>query len=377
MKINKDELRRQVFAVIERETDNAVDFLTHLVALPSELFKSTAAQALVQQKLAQMDFEIDIFPCDVDSIKNEDDFYTYPQNLKVSKQIENVVGLRRSIHQQPGKSLLLFAHIDTAAMDEVMPDTQVTVDGDRIYGLGVADDKSGVAMMLLGAEAVLRLEPQLLGDLTLMSTIGKRGSVGTFTAFKRGYKADIGVYLHPAETGYGFREIKNYSLGWLDFKLKITGRPGPIRDDVDDSEINAIVKGCQVVQAVMDWDKQRRNRLLFAEGSFVGKPNTKVNVVDVHSGELVGSDALLFEANFNICFGLGESIHTVSLQLQEWLADYFVDDPWLHEHPPELIWGDCKATPVYVSEDSPVMHLVKNNIKMVKGLVQFNEKIQG
>ena len=67
--------------------------------------------------------------------------------------------------------------------------------------------------MLEAVRTALHFRPDLGYDLTVMSILGKRGGAfGTLSALTKGYTANSTLYIHPAETGHGFREIKNISL---------------------------------------------------------------------------------------------------------------------------------------------------------------------
>lgn len=360
--MDKCALKQKVFANIDR--DLCIDFLSSLIKVPSENLKPTYAQELVRAKMREMGFAIDSFPCYVDEIKDIPDFCTYPGNLISPDSIENLVGVKDA--PADAKSFLVHAHIDTQPANEGTPDTVPEIKDGRIYGLGAADDKGGVAIMLMAAEAVLKEVQDLKGKLILMSTIGKRGAVGTLTAFMKGYRADGAVYLHPAETGHGFREIKNYSMGTVDFKVKVKGKPGVYRDEIDKSEINAVCKGGDVVKAIYAWDDERRARLKFAEGSFSGLPNTKVNVLSACSGDLLREDPLSYEIGCRMYFGLGETVDSVLEELRGFFKTYFAEDAWLSENQPEVIKGDLRANPVYIDKDTELIKSVTSNIAQVK-----------
>ena len=45
-----------------------------------------------------------------------------------------------------------------------------------------------------------------------------------------GLRADAAVYLHPAESGVGMREIKAFCLGQLDFRITVQGQPPPTNE---------------------------------------------------------------------------------------------------------------------------------------------------
>jgi acetylornithine deacetylase/succinyl-diaminopimelate desuccinylase-like protein len=125
----------------------------------------------------------------------------------------------------------MFAHIDTHSPDpgwETAPLEPVT-DGNRLYGLGAADDKGGLAAMLVAA-ALLAEQGEKLP--VVMSLHGKGGgSRGSLPVFDRFSRKDHGIgavlYVHPAETGRGLEDIKNAVMGVIDLELTVTGWRAP------------------------------------------------------------------------------------------------------------------------------------------------------
>lgn len=342
----------------------AIDFLKSLIHIPSESTRPVYAQELVRMKMEELGFSIESFPCETESLKDLDDFCNFKENMETSEDIYNIAAVKQGKENE--KTLMLFSHIDTSERSEIIPDFHTEEKDGRIYGLGAADSKGGVALMLMAVQTVLKIAPELKNRLILLSTIGKRGSIGTLTAVRKGYRADAAVYLHPAETGHGFQEIKNYSMGAMDFIIDISGKPGVYRDEIDDSEISAIIKGGEMITAIEKWNQKRRKEHFFKEDTFKNLSNTKVNFLNAFSSELYREDALHFQITCRMCFGLEEDIHSVMDELKEYLREYFADDAWFSENPPQIRYGEIKATPVYVSRDTDLIRSVEANIKNVK-----------
>ncbi|WP_422031585.1 M20 family metallopeptidase [Reyranella sp.] len=128
-----------------------------------------------------------------------------------------------------GRSVIFFAHPDgepLAGLGAWRRDPfGGVVDGGRIHGWGVADDLSGVAMMVDGLRALLASGRRPAGDVILASTPSKRHARGVSALLHGGLRADAAVYCHPAESGLGMREIKAFCLGQLDFRILVAGRP--------------------------------------------------------------------------------------------------------------------------------------------------------
>lgn len=127
-----------------------------------------------------------------------------------------------------GRSLILFAHPDSepvAGTERWRRDPfAAAVEGGRLHGWGVADDLAGVALMVDGLGTALGAG-QPKGDVVLASTPSKRHARGVSALLHGGLRADAALYLHPAESGVGLREIKAFCLGELDFRITVQGRP--------------------------------------------------------------------------------------------------------------------------------------------------------
>ncbi len=361
--MEKEQWKKEIQNSINEE--EAIAFLQSLIRVPSENLAPTYAQELVKNKLRSLGFTLDSFPCETDSIKDLSDFCNFEGNDQYDPLIENVVGIRKGTEQE-GHSFLLHAHIDSANRSDVMPDFSCRREDGKIYGLGAADDKGGVAIMLMAAEAVLQNCPELKKDLILMSTIGKRGAVGTLSAFRRGYHADAAIYLHPAETGHGFLEIKNYSMGNVDFDVTVSGKPGVFRDEIDDSEVSAVKKGAKIIKILSDWEKKRRAEHHFKEDTFAGLPNTKLNFLGAESKDLLREDVLTFVIHARLCFGLEETVADIMEEVKEYVHQQCLDDSWLSLHPPTFTFGTIKADPAYVSRSSELIKSTEKNIGAVK-----------
>ena len=130
-----------------------------------------------------------------------------------------------------GRSLIFFAHPDGEPLAGIErwrrdPFAGIVEDG-RIHGWGVADDLSGVAIMIEALRVVRASGRASAGDVILASTPSKRHARGVSALLHGGLRADAAVYLHPAESGVGLREIKAFCLGELDFRITVQGRPPP------------------------------------------------------------------------------------------------------------------------------------------------------
>lgn len=81
--------------------------------------------------------------------------------------------------------------------------------------------------MIETLRAARRLGGRLAGDVVFASTPSKRHARGVSALLHGGLAADAAVYLHPAESGAGLREIKAFAAGQLEFRITVEGAPPP------------------------------------------------------------------------------------------------------------------------------------------------------
>ncbi|MGC9311840.1 MAG: M20/M25/M40 family metallo-hydrolase [Sediminispirochaetaceae bacterium] len=365
--MTKDTLKKRVLGSIDN--DKAVRFLQSLIRLPSPSGSPTLTQELVLRCLEQMEMRIDMFRGNSEGVESYPDYCPLPMGEEIDDEAYNLVAVKNG-KSSGGKSLMLFSHIDTESPPDDTPGKNPylgeIIDG-RLYGLGAADAKSGIATMILAAEAVLR-ETDLDGDLILMSILGKKGgSAGTLSAVERGYRAEGAVYLHAAETGHGFQEIKCYSMGTVDLRIIVEGSEGVPNDELDDSEVNAVEKGALIIKALRDWDNERRARLRFDNGSYRESPKTKLHIGLARGGTYVGTDPVSFEIHCRLYFGVGETIETVISDLNSYLSRLCADDQWLSEHPPRIEKMYLRASPACIEENAAISSAVRGCIADVTG----------
>jgi len=364
--VTKNTLKQQVIDSIDN--DKAVRFLQSLIRLPSPSGSPTLPQELVSNCFERMNMRIDRFKGNAEGVASHPDYCPLPEGEEMDEEAYNLVGVKQGSDPE-GKSLMLFSHIDTEAptnLSGTNPYRHEIIDG-RLYGLGAADAKSGIATMILAAEAVLKVT-DLHGDLILMSILGKKGgSAGTLSAVERGYRADGAVYIHAAETGHGFREIKCYSMGTVDLRIIVEGAEGVPNDELDNSEVNAVEKGAQIIKALRDWDNARRARLLFDDGSYRGSPKTKLHIGLARGGTYVGTDPVLFEIQCRLYFGVGETMESVISDMRVYLSRLCEEDRWLSEHPPRIEKMYLRASPASIPKDAPISSAVRGCIGAITG----------
>src|SRR5215831_11615683 len=95
------------------------------------------------------------------------------------------------------KKILLIAHMDTVYQHGLLEKQPFRIDGDRAYGLGIADDKQGVALILHTIAMLKALDFKAFGTLTVLinadEELSSPGSRSLLTKLGREHDATFSV----------------------------------------------------------------------------------------------------------------------------------------------------------------------------------------
>ena len=201
----------------------------------------------------------------------------------------NVVARWRGIGGGP--SLCLNAHIDTVG-DASWPDRSMVpvVDGDRMTGLGAADDKGHVAIELLVLESLVHSGRPLRGDLVAAFTMDEEAtSTGTSDLLLR-HTMDAAIVIEPF--GLGRATVTHQGFGWLD--IVVRGRAA--HGSAPDVGIDAISRMAEVVRRL---DRLERER-------FAADPHPLNGKTVYHASTIVGgSDYATYPASCTLGIEIG------------------------------------------------------------------------
>ena len=164
-----------VLALARQEQQPLLDTLRELVSIESGSGDSEGlAQiaALIAERLRQLGGKVEVVP-------PTDVFLMDDTPAKTGAMV-------RAEWQGTGsKKVLLIAHMDTVYLRGMLKDQPFRVAGDRAYGLGIADDKQGVALILHAVALLNKLGFKDYGTLTVLingdEEISSPGSRSTIT----------------------------------------------------------------------------------------------------------------------------------------------------------------------------------------------------
>lgn len=170
---------------------------------------------------------------------------------------ENVINGRSNLIARlpgagKGKSLCLYAHLDTVGASLWQERAfQLRQSGDRLYGLGAADDKGQCAAAMLAFKALVESEKRPGGDVWLALLVDEEGeSRGAFHFVER-YHPDAVIVLEP----FGLDRIivSHQGFGWLD--IVVNGRPAHGCDP--EQGIDAILLMAEVITRLGRLDREQ------------------------------------------------------------------------------------------------------------------------
>lgn len=302
----------QALSLAHERKAELVDLLTRLAAIRSLSGESgEAAQRVVAEYLAALPYSVE---------SSADSPSAFAQHAEYMPPVPSgdgpFVNLVAEPRSQRRARFALFAHIDTHGIESGWssePYVPVVKDG-KLYGLGVADGKGGIAAMLIAAAALASAD----GPLPIVISIhgkggGSRGSLPVFERLRRAGKAiDAVIYAHPAETGRGLQDIKHIVRGVLDLTLTVQGWQGePLEIGLPDSALWS--KGGDALQ--MCW----RAITHLKEGVLHG---SEVNVGRLDAGRRAGAIADQARAELRVLFEAKSSWRTLLESVRSSLQDF-------------------------------------------------------
>lgn len=244
-----------------------------------------------------------------------------------------------------GRSLMFNGHLDINPLasgwkrDPFDP----WVEGNRLYGAGIRNMKSGVASMIHAAEAIRTSGIRLGGDLVLACVLAElQGGLGTKFLLDKGYRTDVAVVTEP----YGAHHVVTKHAGMSNFSLHVKGRH-PARDDVHG--VDAILKMLKAIHALYD------TKLTHQPWDVPGLPWLKIGSLIGGRGETydlrsVSRNADLCTAFIAVSTVPGMTAETIRADLEQRLNQLKREDPdfeytlvhpierkfktWILDHPP-------------------------------------------
>jgi acetylornithine deacetylase len=292
-------------------------------------------QQYVADLLSEAGFEVDMWEPSVEEMRDHP-MYREEQNWR-----DRPIVVGRLAGTGGGRALMFNGHIDTVPAGPLEHWTTdpwtPTVRGDRLYGRGACDMKSGVAAMLEAALAVAEGE-RPRGDLLVeVVTDEEVNGMGTLAAIRRGHRAAAAVVPEPTQL-----DIWIAFRGILVGEVEVVGRKGHVEVAQphwsQGGAVNAVHEMMRVLAWLRELDGRWRNR---PDKQHPLCSTGEVHVTTIAGGDFYANVPELCRATLDICYVPGEEDADgyggrVKAEIERHLAA--LESDWLAEHPPRLRW---------------------------------------
>ena len=211
---------------VERALPEAISFLQELVRVPSLLGNEEPAQAIVEERLRGLGFEVRSVEPVAEALAEHPDSGIPLVSYEGRRCLVGTIG------GGGGRSLLLNGHVDVVSEEPADRWTKAPyggeIEGGRLYGRGACDMKGGIAAMLLAVEAALSAG-DLPGHLVYQSVIEEEcGGNGALAACLAGPLADGVVIAEPTN---GSMDLVSPGVIWARITLEGSSRHASHADE--------------------------------------------------------------------------------------------------------------------------------------------------
>jgi acetylornithine deacetylase len=242
----------RLWGAIDERRDELIQSVADLVRFPSVLGREAGVQGYVAEHLRTSGFATESWDLN-DSIKQQPN--AGESNVPFPGR-PNVTGKRAG--QGGGRSLIMNGHIDVVSAEPVSAwrydPWAAQIVGDRMYGRGAYDMKSGVALNLFLGRLLNDLDIPLKGDFTIHSVIEEECTGNGALAASLRDRADACIVTEPH-----FGDYTRAHLGVMWFRVAIEGKSAHAGHAWQG--VNAIVKAAPIVLALRDLDNRMNEQV--------------------------------------------------------------------------------------------------------------------
>ncbi len=205
------------------DPDHIRDRLVSLIRIPSVTGQEDAAIAEIANWLQRLDAEIDYWNAGIAALQRDP---RYPGHEVERAWAPVVVGVLGG--NQPGPTVLLTGHIDVVPPGDYTkwshePFSGITR-GDRVYGCGATDMKSGLISAMAAFEALAEAGRNFPGRILFAAAPAEEDSgLGTLAAIRGGWNADACIVPEPTVRD-GVPELVIAHAGAMSLKVEIPGQ---------------------------------------------------------------------------------------------------------------------------------------------------------
>ncbi|WP_437880082.1 M20 family metallopeptidase [Pseudomonas sp. LRF_L74] len=357
----RNDLERQIVEAVETLRAETVDWLSQLIAKPSLLGQEASAQAWVAERFAQLDLEVDNLVIDEDAIREHPGYS--PSLISYDGRV-NVIGRHRP-QQTRGRSLIFNGHIDVVPVGDAAlwtrPPFEPWVDGDRLYGRGGADMKSGIIAYLIAFKALRELGYEPAAEVILQSVIEEECTGnGALACLVAGYTADAAIITEPTNNG-----VMACQMGVMWLTLEVEGHPAHAARA--SQGFSAVEMGMRLFKALQEreahWNEPQHRHHCYTHSH---KP-INFNLGRIEGGEWTSSVPTRCRLDIRVGFYPGRTIEDVRGELETCIQDAFAAHPASKDAQYRIRYEGFKAEGCEVDMNTPMVTSLKDVHRDVLG----------
>lgn len=315
------------------DPDRLRDRLVSLIRIPSITGQEDQAVAQIANWLQTVDAEIDYWNDGIAALQRDP---RYPGHEVERAWAPVVVGVLRG--SEPGPTVLLTGHVD------VVPPGDYTLwrdepfsgvaRGDRIYGCGAADMKSGLMAAMAAFEAFAESGRNFPGRIVFAAVPAEEDSgLGTLAAIRGGWQADACIIPEPTTGSDGTPELVIAHAGAMSLKIVVPGKAAHASRRLDGE--NAL----EHFYTVLDGLRADEHALNAREEHPLMKVHPlpyATNVGVIRGGQWSSTVMDSVEAQVRVGVALDETVDQAEERVRRAVHERIKDDPWLSRNPPVI-----------------------------------------
>lgn len=347
------------------DSERLRDRLVELVRIPSITGEEEVAIRRIADWLSTNGAEVDYWYDGIAKLVSDPE---YPGHEVERAWVPVVAGMVRGA--RPGPTVLLTGHVDVVPPGDYEqwyrdPYTG-NIDGDRLYGRGASDMKSGVVAALEAFEAFARGPRDFAGRIMFVAVPAEEDSgLGTLAAIRRGWHGDVAIIPEPTVRA-GTPELVIAHAGAMSCTVQVTGRGAHASRRLDGESaldhyitVHRVLREAeQALNAAEDNPLMRELTLPYATSTGIIRGGTWSSSVMDH-----------LEVEMRVGIALGESPAEAKLRFEKALAEGTRDDPWLSQHPPVVRWRAAGFGASETRADHPLVSYLGDAAEVVFGEV--------
>ncbi len=205
---------------------------------------------------------------------------------------------------------------------------------------------------LYAIKAIMDADVPVEGSLVIQSVIGEEdGGIGTFAGLLRGHKGDAAIVCEPTRLN-----LIPAQAGALTFTVRVRGKSAHACVRLEG--VSAVEKYLDIHKALIQLEKERNSEIEHALLGRLALPYP-LSIGRVQAGNWSSSvpEELIFEGRIGVA--MGENSAAVRHEFEQTLNNLAETDPWLRDHPPEIVWSGGQFDSGEIPVDHPLVTLCR------------------